>query len=308
MRRLVIILLACVGLAMSVGQHAVSQAQDVSLPPTVQSIVDSYPASLRVGLHIEDAQGKFITSLRSTTPFASASAIKTALLIELFDQYATELDLSPPALAAFMEDTHPAVVHFTPAQRAEIRKGLGGASVRRIGKVMMGTESASNLVYNAAANMTIALLGSPTACTERIHKRSSDLQGMTVRRYMLAPRDQPGDNMATPASLATVWRWLANNAVPDVHADTQRAIEDAILTSSKRHGVSGAHRYKDGALDSWPRTRVYAGCVNVAGLSRAYAVMLEQPMSDSNDPRVPNEPLESLGLRLTATALEKATP
>ncbi len=54
------------------------------------------------------------------------------------------------------------MAHLTPAQRAEIREGLKGASVRRIGGVMMGSLPASNIgVQRAAANITTALLGAP---------------------------------------------------------------------------------------------------------------------------------------------------
>ena len=95
-----------------------------------------------------------------------------------------------------------AISHFSSEQRVEIRQMLGAASVRRVGEVMMGKCRASNAVYNAAANLTTAVLGGPCSPSRKAFEtgipRSSRV---SVRRYMLRDWEDPGDNEAPAAAL-----------------------------------------------------------------------------------------------------------
>jgi len=235
----------------------------------------------------------------------TASAIKTAYLMELFADRSDTLDQSPVELDAMLRDTHPAVSHFTAEQRARIRKELSNASVRRIGRIMMGSDPAENVVYNAAANVSTALLGGPEGLTARIHKRSEAFRGIAIRRYMLADRKVNGDNTATPEALGAVLLQLSTGKLNNVSPQTIQDIHSAILESDARHGVVGRHRYKDGSLNSDPRTRVRAGWWHAKNISAGfvYVVMLEQPVGKDPPASDADEKLAALTDELTQQVL-----
>ncbi len=151
---------------------------------------------------VMNEKGKPAAQRDANSNMASASAIKIALLVELFDAFGDQLD-KPAPLDALMASDSPTVVHFSSKQQQEIQEGLKGKSYRSVGKIMMGTESATNLVYNAAANMAIGLLGGPAEATRRIHQRSNLLDGIVLRRYMLARRDDPGKTRLPPHRYAS---------------------------------------------------------------------------------------------------------
>ncbi|WP_337176843.1 hypothetical protein [Paludisphaera sp.] len=212
----------------------------------------------------------------------TASAIKTAIMIELFAEFAGRLGESPPGLDATLKDDHPAVAHFTPKQRGEIRDGLAGATARRIGRVMLGSEDAPNVVYNAASNVAIALLGGPEETTRRIHSRDPEFAAIMVRRYMLTDRAARGDNEATPAALAAVLRRLAARSLPDVDADTMEACRAVLQTADD--SARGRRHYKNGSLDSLPVTRVVTGWHERPDAPAiVYVVMLAHDDPDAGD-------------------------
>ena len=144
----------------------------------------------------------------------AASSIKTAYLIELFAAYADGLDAAVKGVAAIVADpTHPAIVHFDADTQTDIREHLSAASVREIGRMMIRGTGVSNAVYNAAANVTTAVLGGPEALTTLMRERDPAFAGLASRRYMLAARDVTGDNDATAASLAAALRRIAAHEV-----------------------------------------------------------------------------------------------
>ncbi len=70
----------------------------------------------------------------ASTIRASASAIRTAYLIELFAAYADALDAPASGADAIVnDDAHPAIAHFTVDDRADIRAEIADATIRRIG-------------------------------------------------------------------------------------------------------------------------------------------------------------------------------
>jgi hypothetical protein len=245
-----------------------------TLDRDVQKIVADHGGPIRAGLWVGGAAGDALYASEPNANLPTASAIKTAFLIELFARHAGELDRSPPGLDKILEDDHPAVAHFTPAQRAEIREALKGASVRRIGGVMMGSAPASNIVYNAAANVTTALLGGPEELTRAIQGRDPAFAPIAVRRYMLADRRARGDNEATPAALAAVLQRLAARHVPGLDATTVEDVRRAILARDEPD--LGRHFKKNGDLASNPLTRVESGWYEAGGRTIVYTVMVAQ--------------------------------
>lgn len=235
----------------------------------------------------------------------AASAIKTAFLIELYAKYAQDLDQIPSGLDQILVDKHPAISHFTELQRREIRRHLSTATARSIGRIMMGSEAATNIVYNAAANVTTALLGGPESLTNAIHARSPDFTDIVVRRYMLASRNVRGDNTASPAALAAVLHQIAMRQLERIDAATLDAIIDAILASEKRYGLAGEHHFKDGALDSIPLTRVQSGWWLPPEVSKpiVYVVMVEQPSYGGRQPSEAATRISQLSQSLTQIVL-----
>ena len=213
--------------------------------------------------------------LTADQPSATASAIKTFYLVELFATYRGRLDTPlPGADAVLTNDEHPAISHFSSEQRAEIRRGLGAASVRRVGEVMMGKASASNAVYNAAANLTTAVLGGPERLTKLIRDRDPAFARVSVRRYMLRDRKNPGDNEAPAVALAALYQRLAARALTGIDNETMRAIREAMIQEDIDN--VGRRFSKSGSLSSDPLTEVRAGWWETARGSLIYVVMLRQ--------------------------------
>ena len=176
-----------------------------------------------------DATGAAVFERDPDAPRPTASAIKSFYLVELFARFADALDRPLPGVEGVLaDDAHPAISHFTPEQRAEIRRELNGATVRRVGLVMMGTAPASNVVYNAAANVTTAVLGGPDALTALIRKRDAAFAAVSARRYMLRNRRERGDNEAPAIALAALYQRLAARRLAGIEAPAMDAIHEAL--------------------------------------------------------------------------------
>ena len=272
----VIVMTLAIGLVPASAADPASRVDRERLDQAVKAVLDQSAEGLQAGLWLGSAEGEAWYSAEGKATFPTASSIKTAFLIELFARYAAALDQPPPGLDAILRDDHPAIAHFRPAQRAEVRKELAGASVRRIGGVMMGSVPASNIVYNAAANITTALLGGPEALTRLIGSRSPAFASIAVRRYMLADRHVTGDNEATPEALAAVLQALAARRVPGLDTATVDEIRGTLLTRTDPR--LGRHFLKNGDLDTDPITRVRSGWYEPpAGPAIVYVVMVAQP-------------------------------
>ena len=185
----------------------------------------------------------------------AASVVKTAILIELFAAHAGHLDEPLGAAAVLVDDKHAAMAPFSAAQRGEIRTALGSATVRAVGAIMMGSQKASNAVYNAAANLAIASLGGPRETTAKIRARDAAFGGVVVGRYMLAPRTA-ADNAATPAALAAVLAAVAHGKLRGVDDATAGAMAEAMM---QRDDALGIHHHKEGNLDSDPMVCIKTG-------------------------------------------------
>ncbi|AGA31178.1 serine hydrolase [Singulisphaera acidiphila] len=274
------------------------------LDQDVRKILADHGGPIRAGLWIGGPVGEALYASGPTAILPTASAIKTAFLIELFARHAGTLDDSPPGLDLILQDDHPAVAHFTPAQRDEIREGLKGASVRRIGGVMMGSVPASNIVYNAAANVATALLGGPEGLTQAIHDRDPAFAPIMVRRYMLADRRAKGDNEATPTALAAVLQRLAARKVPGLDAATVEAIRRAVLAQDEPN--LGRHFWKNGDLASDPITQVESGWYETEDRTIVYTVMVAQPDAGSQPRDEAHHHLGETAKRLTDTLVHSA--
>ena len=232
---------------------------------------------LALSVWVGGATGDAWFARNPATIRASASAIKTAYLIELFAAHSDALDEAAAGVAAIVgDDAHPAIAHFSADDQTDIRREIESAAVRRIGHMMIRGTDVSNAVYNAAANVTTALLGGPAALTRRIHDRDPAFAGLTVRRYMLAARDVTGDNEATAASLAAVLQRVAARDVPGLSAETVTAVWE-ILRAPEDDSPDDTHYFKSGSLDSDPMTRIRSGFWDGPSGQIVYVVMAEQP-------------------------------
>ncbi len=275
-----------VALGLVVGTRAQAQGSTgatldtTALAKQVDGLLREHGDGVVASLWLGGERGSPWFATSAATPRATASAIKTFYLVELFAVYANRLDEPLPGVASvFAGDTHPAISHFSPAQRDEIRNALRGASVRRIGAVMMGTEAASNVVYNAAANLTAAALGGPEALTARIHARDGAFAAVAARRYMLRDRKERGDNEASADALAALYQRLASRQLPGVDATTIDAIRGAMRRADDP--VLGRHFDKSGNLASDPLAEVRAGWYETAKGPLVYVVMTTQPVPGS---------------------------
>jgi len=257
-------------------QGAGPLADSLALSREVDGLLASHGEGIAASLWLGGAAGPAWFAREASTPRPTASAIKTFYLVELFDTAAGRLDRPLDGVAPVLaDDAHPAIAHFTPAQRDDIRRELGGATARRIGLVMMGSAPASNEVYNAAANVATAVLGGPEALTARIHRRDRAFAGVAARRYMLRDRKEHGDNEAPAAALAALYQQLASGTLAGIDGATLEAIRAALRRAADP--VLGPHYAKDGDLPSDPLAEVRAGWYETAVGPRVYVVMTTQP-------------------------------
>lgn len=308
-------LLACAALLTPIGPllaaapaPGIPEESARKLDATIRDALAEHGDGVVAGVWVGGASGGAWYAWEPDTSRPSASAIKTSFLIELFARYADALDEPPAGLDDILRDEHPAIAHFAPAQREEIRNGLKGASVRKIGGIMMGSVAASNIVYNGAASVATALLGGPPGMTKAIRDRDPGFASLTVRRYMLARRDVTGDNEASPAGLAAVMQRLASGKIAGVDPQTTDALRRAILEKGERFGLAGSHHFKDGLLDSNPLTFVHCGWWEPPkGEPIVYAVMVAQPDPAGHPRGQASARLGALAGRIASAVLGAAT-
>jgi hypothetical protein len=257
------------------GQAPPKSLNRAALDRQVQTILETHGEGIQASIWIGGQTGGSWYAWKADVPRPTASAIKTAYLMELFATFPKQLDKPLPGLTEFLKDAHPAIAHFPAAQRAEIQRELAGASVRRIGEVMIGKSKASNAVYNAAANVTTAALQGPAALTKSLEARDPAFRAIQVRRYMLAARDVTGDNEATADALAAVLQALAARKIRGVELSTFAAMREVLRSTSPKE--TAQHFGKGGALDSDPLTRVRSGWWETPGGTLVYVVMTTQP-------------------------------
>ncbi|MBK8100439.1 MAG: serine hydrolase [Planctomycetes bacterium] len=251
------------------------RATDVQLAAEVRDIVRTLGPGVRAAVWSGPAGGQPTMAWNVETPMPCASAIKASYLVELFAARASALDAPLPGVAELFADSkHPALAHFTPAQRETARKALATASTRRIAEAMISGRGVDNLTYNIAANLVTAFCGGPLFLDRKLHARHPDWAGLAVRRYMLADRTANGDNEATARALAAVHGALAQRAVAGLSAATIDACRDVLASTADGQGRPVFR--KGGALDSDPITRVEAGWREGPDGPVVFVVMLAQ--------------------------------
>jgi hypothetical protein len=294
------LVVALVAAGPAIAQPAAPRPVDASLVARqVDGVLREHGDGITASLWMGTAAGPGWVERLPHESRAAASAIKTFYLVELFGRYAGALDRPLPGVEAVLaDDAHPALSHFTVEQRAEIRRELTGASVRRVGLVMMGTAPASNIVYNAAANLTTAALGGPDALTALIRTRDAAFAPVAARRYMLRDRRERGDNEAPAAALAALYQRLASRRLVGVDAPTMAALHEALRRTDDP--ALGRHFDKGGSLASDPMCEIRAGWYETAKGPLVYVVMTLQPM-----PGADGRPASSQRLARTADAVTR---
>lgn len=248
-------------------------AADPRLRADVQQLVQDLGPGVRAAVWFGPADGAPLLAWNVETPMPCASAIKAAFLVELFAAHADALDRPlPGADAVLAAARHPAVAHFSAAQRAAAERALGGVSVRRIAEVMITGKGVDNATYNLAANLVIASFGGPAWLDARLHERAPEWHGLHVRRYMLADRSEHGDNEASAHALADVHARLARSDLPGVAPLAVDAARMVLVLGADARGF--ARHGKGGALDSDPVTRVEAGFVRGPAGAMVHVVLL----------------------------------
>jgi hypothetical protein len=245
------------------------------LDADVRAVVRDLGPNVRAAVWLSAPAGPPAFAWNVDQPMPTASAIKAAYLVELFAEFADNLEAPFPDADKLLSDAaHPAVRDFPAAQRATARKALSKASVRAIGEAMITGKGVDNATYNLAANLVTAHFGGPAWLEARLHQRDPSWQGLHVRRYMLANREEHGDNEATARSLAAVHGLLATGharGVPDSAIAAARAVLARPDDDGGRH-----HFQKAGALDSDPVTRTVGGFTEGPSGKSVYVIMLAQ--------------------------------
>lgn len=280
--------------------------------PGILAKIEGLDASVRVGMVVLDAQGEPVFTHHPHQEMAAASSIKTAILLELFDQFSDELLQGGRSdIAQILGDgEHPAIVHFNQETQRQIVKDLKSVSIRRLGKIMIDSDDEDgtpyeNTTYNAAANVAIALLGGPAETTERIHRRHAALRGLHVRRYMLADRNVTGDNTASPAGLAHAF-FLVVGRIPE-GVSPPVAEEISKILHSVDYPDGAVMFAKSGALVSNPVTCVRSGQFQHAGNRLNYAVMLSQERRSPTSGRIQYETLSELASEIVNLLIEESS-
>jgi len=213
---------------------------------------------------------------------AAASAIKTAIALDLLEVLGDQLDEAPAGVEFLLTpDTHPAFRGFTDRQLAHCRSRLPGLSYLELARVMMGRTPAPAEVYNAACNILMVKLGGPAAINRRLHELDPLLGGIDINRYM-ETWNGDGDNRATPRSLVALYSMTSHGVVPGLDAERVAVLRELVLEEG--NGGPGSVYEKGGTLFPVPMVRVHAGYVERPGRDLVYAVMGEIPDPPGDDP------------------------
>ena len=283
-------------------QPAAPRVDATALSAHVDDLLREHGQGIEAGLWLGGAAGAAAFERDATTPRATASAIKTFYLVELFGRFAGALDRPLPGVDVVLaDDAHPAIGHFTPEQRAEIRGALNGATVRRVALAMMGTAPASNIVYNAAANVVTAVLGGPDALTALIRQRDPAFAVCSAPLH--APRPPRARRQrSAPIALAALYQRLAARRLAGIDAATMDAIREALRRADDR--VLGRHYDKNGDLDTDPLTMARAGWYETAGGPLVYVVMTTQPAPGPSGREASSEQLAKTADALAHTIVQ----
>ncbi len=242
--------------------------------------LDRLGMSLGVEIVIE---GRGVVYSRdASTPRPAASAIKTAIALDLLAERAEVLDEVPVGVENLLSPgMHPAFRGFSAAQLDEARRALAGKTYLELARIMMGRTEALNDVYNAACNVLMVKLGGPEAINQRLHQREPAFAGFDVNRYMLTWNGD-GDNMATPAALVTLYRMTASGRVQGLDPARVDLLRQFILDTGP--GGAGSVYEKAGTLYPKPIARIHAGYVERPEGTLIYAIMGEVENTGDRDP------------------------
>ena len=169
--------------------------------------------------------------------------------------------------------------------------------------MIRSTDDVPNEVYNAAANVTTALVGGPDGPTGRLRARDPAFSGLAVRRYMLAERDVTGDNEATAGALGAVLQRVSTAQLRGVRPETTDAIKEILLLEEED---DGAHYYKGGSLNSDPLSRVASGYWENDDGIIVYVVMAERSNPGALEREAAGDNLRELVEKLRDAILEAA--
>ena len=265
----------------------------------LRKLLDELPSSVVVGMVALDREGRVVIQQNAERELPTASSIKPLLLIELFVRYADELDRAgrDDIQEIVTRREHPAVAHFGDEDRALIAEELAKVSIKQLGKIMIDSEDQqgkqyANVVYNAASNVAIALLGGPVEATRLIHRRDPAFRVVHLRRYMLADRKVTGDNTATPMALATYFRLVLRRKV----AGVEPAILDevAAILHADDYDDGGKLYAKGGTLQTDPVTRVRAGQYQLGERRLSYAIFASQRLESPDTGKTQFDALSKL--------------
>ena len=279
------------------------------VPARVASLLANQPAGTTCGLVVISDDGEKLFHQDSDLELPTASAVKPLLLLELFSKFEDELETANrPDIARIVHaKRHPAIIHFSQEDQKSIADALVGVSIKELGKIMIDSEDlagneTSNVVYNAAANVAISLLGGPGRATDSIHARHQAFRSVQVRRYMLARRDVRGDNTASPSALASLYQLAIGKAVEGLKASTVTQIAEIL-----RKGDEGQYG-KNGTLTSDPVTSVRTGQYLQAGRRLNYAVMASQKRDTKQSSLAQYESLKQLTTEIVVRLREATQP
>jgi len=147
-------------------------------------------------------EGKGVVKSRAPdVPRAAASAIKTAIALDLLGAHGMNMDEVLQGSESLLEPgTHPAMSGFTSEELAHCRTELAGRTYRDLLSIMMGGRATSNEAYNAACNLIMIKLGGPESITRRLHGLDPSLRGISSTDTC-----SNGTGMETTRRLRALW-------------------------------------------------------------------------------------------------------
>lgn len=275
------------------------------LAAEVEALVAKHGNGVQAAVWLADRDGRVLFARDAEALRPTASAIKVPLLVELLARCA---DKPAPKLtrSAQIVDSvaHPAMKPFPAPAHAEIQTRLRNADVDTAAATMIRGDGVANATYNAAANLVIAELGGPQGADQALAARWPGAPEIRVRRYMLAPRDEFGDNEASARALGKVWLALLRQEIPG--ADQALATRARAVLAVAPDAKYGAHFCKHGALDSLPLARVLSGAYERGERGLVYVVMLSQPaLPEGTTPADEGKRLEQTAAAIRDLLLEK---
>ncbi len=233
---------------------------------------------LKVSAWLGLRSGRAMFEQDSHEPMLATNGIAPLLLLELFSQYANQLDDPAPNLNSIIAtSSHPAIVPFATKELETLRYHLKGVSVRHLATAMLGRSGTPEIVRHGAANLIVALLRGPERVSKLVRRRHPTLSRFSLGRYPHELTDTDLGLVST-RGLASILQGIASREIPGLDQTTTNSLRDLLFTND--NDLLGRHFSIHGSARRGRSAITRAGFYEHQGHDLVYVIQASLPDLD----------------------------